>query len=111
MNIRNTQSASLFEGQVQEFAQKKEGHEKSRALYRCEGNLNLQRGTANAAALGGKPPCALAEGDMVVFWAWRKESQRMTGMQLVHAKSYILCNPLFSNEKARIAHIMVFVES
>ncbi|WP_167332650.1 hypothetical protein [Rhizobium freirei] len=30
---------------------------------------NLQRGTANAVELGGKPPCASAECDMVVKWA------------------------------------------
>jgi hypothetical protein len=44
---------------------KKEGHRKLGALYRYEG-INLQRGTANAVELGGKPPCASAELDMVL---------------------------------------------
>ena len=30
---------------------------------------NLQRGTADAVELGGKPPCASTECDMVVFCA------------------------------------------
>jgi hypothetical protein len=70
---------------VREFWAKKEGHEKSRALLRCEGNFYLQRGTADAAALGGKPLCASTECDMVLFWAWRKDSSRMPDMQFLHA--------------------------
>jgi hypothetical protein len=46
--------------------EKKEGHEKL-GPCRYEGNLNLQRGTAAAAALGGKPPCASAVCVMSVF--------------------------------------------
>ncbi|VTZ60369.1 hypothetical protein EMEDMD4_150148 [Sinorhizobium medicae] len=33
---------------------KKEGHKKNLGPYSCEGNLNLQRGTAAAVALGGE---------------------------------------------------------
>ncbi|ANH08950.1 hypothetical protein [Shinella sp. HZN7] len=44
----------------------KKGHEKL-GPYRYEGNLNLQRGTAAAAPLGGKPPCASAVCIMIAF--------------------------------------------
>jgi hypothetical protein len=31
--------------------------------------INLQRGTASAVELGGKPPCASAAGNMTPKWA------------------------------------------
>ncbi|MDB5525321.1 MAG: hypothetical protein JWM58_3084 [Rhizobium sp.] len=63
---------------------KKRGPRENSGPYKCEGKLYLQRGTANAAALGGKPPCALTTGDMVVFCASRKKPRCMTGMQMPH---------------------------
>lgn len=46
--------------------------------------INLQRGTADAAVLGGKPPCASTECDMVVFCAGHNVCRCMTDMRRVH---------------------------
>jgi hypothetical protein len=46
--------------------------------------MNLQRGTAAAVELGGKPPCASAECDMMVFCALRNHILCKTAMLWAH---------------------------
>ena len=62
---------------------KKEGHGKCRARIVVK-VINLQRGTADAAALGGKPPCASTTGDMVVSCARHNGARRMPDMRPTH---------------------------
>ena len=72
-------------GRPLEFKAKKEGHGKCRALIVVK-VINLQRGTADAAVLGGKPPCASTEGDMGVFCAWHNRVGRMPDMRAAHGQ-------------------------
>jgi hypothetical protein len=51
------------------------------ALISCEGNLNLQRGTAAAVALGGEATKdASAAFGMLLFWASSNHLICMTAM-------------------------------
>ena len=77
MRLRRKSAEPLNRGQ-------KKGPREISGPYSFEGNLNLQRGTADAAALGGNPPCASTTGDMVVLWATRNARGRMTAMRVPH---------------------------
>jgi hypothetical protein len=57
----------------------------SRALIIMKVKNNLQRGTAAAVELGGKPPYASAECDMMVYWASGNAFLRRTAMRHLHS--------------------------
>src|ERR1700752_396153 len=60
---------------------KKRATRMNQGPYRCEGK-NLQRGTAAAVELGGKPPCASAGSYLVPICAVRNEPLCMSAMHL-----------------------------
>ncbi|WP_429815305.1 hypothetical protein [Ensifer sp. B1-9] len=60
------------------------------ALISCEGNLNLQRGTAAAVALGGEATKdASAEFGMLLFWAGNNHLICMTAMPCAHPCTFL----------------------
>ncbi|QLL61747.1 hypothetical protein FKV68_09950 [Sinorhizobium mexicanum] len=74
----------------EQTAGKKRGPQENLGPCSCEGNKNLQRGTAAAVALGGEATKDASAGfGMLFFWARSNHLICMTAMSCAHSCTFL----------------------